>query len=90
MFIITAVCFFSGHTNPPGLECKALATSHNLVQLIEFPTRIPDNIDHNPHTLDLFLTNLPYSYTIDSLPPRGFSESPTESLLWPIIEILKN
>ena len=60
---------FSGNTNPAGLECEAFATTHNLTQLIDFPTRIPDNIDHNPHTLDLFLTNLPHLYTIEPLLP---------------------
>ena len=35
---------------------------------------IPNNIDHNPHTLDLLLTNLPHSYSIKSLPPIGSSD----------------
>ena len=74
IFIIISWLSFSGNTNPAGLECEAFATTHNLTQFVDFPTRIPDNTDHNPHHLDFFLTNLPHSYTIDSLPPIGSSD----------------
>ena len=46
------------------LECEALAATHNLTQFINFPYRIPDKVDHNPHTQGFFLTDLPYSYKI--------------------------
>ena len=65
---------FSGNTNTAGIECEAFASTHNFTQLIDFPTRIPDTLNHNSHTLDLFLTNFPQSYNIESLPPIGSSD----------------
>ena len=47
---------------------------HDLEQIIQQPTRVPDRSDHAPNTLDLFFTSNPqnYSYTITS--PLGSSD----------------
>ena len=65
---------FSGNTNVAGIECEAFASTHNFSQLIDFATRIPDALNQSSHTLDLFLTNFPHSYNIESFPPIGSSD----------------
>ena len=48
---------FSNKITREGLECQNFAIAHNLTQLIDFPTRIPDVEDHFQSLLDLFLTS---------------------------------
>ncbi|MPC71100.1 hypothetical protein E2C01_065369 [Portunus trituberculatus] len=37
---------------------------HNLEQLMEHPTRIPDRLGDTPNILDLFLTSNPSAYVV--------------------------
>ena len=64
----------SSHTDTEGETAYTFSIYNDLDQLIQFPTRIPDQHSHTPQTLDLFLsTDLsPYSYSI--LCPLGSSD----------------
>lgn len=64
----------SARTDDSGLECELFADLFNLTQLIKQPTRIPDNPDHNPYLLDLFLTTNPDNYDVEVKSPLGSSD----------------
>ena len=46
---------FSNKTTHEGTDCQNFAVSHDLTQIIDFPTRIPDVEHHFQSLLDLFL-----------------------------------
>ena len=48
---------YSGGTDRPGQVCYNFSISNNLVQIVNFPTRIPDCDSHSPALLDLFLSS---------------------------------
>ena len=64
----------SNSTDPQGEMAYTFSIFNDLEQLIQHPTRVPDQHSHTPQTLDLFLsTDLsPYSYSI--LCPLGSSD----------------
>ena len=64
----------SDGTNLAGERCFNFALSQDLTQLVNFPTRIPDNLDHNAHLLDLFLTSNPEICHAECLPSLGRSD----------------
>ena len=41
-------------TDQAGRDAHAFAVSHDLTQMVNFITRVPDNARHNPSTLALF------------------------------------
>lgn len=65
---------FSSRTNDAGREAEAFAISCGITQLVEEPTRIPDNRDHMAYLLDLFLTTCPEGYGIKVTSPLGNSD----------------
>ena len=58
-------------TDAAGVFCQEFALAQDLTQIVDFPTRIPDCVDHQPYLLDLFLCSNPDSCTITSHPPLG-------------------
>ena len=48
--------------------------AQDLIQIVDFLTRIPDRDDHQPYLLDLFLCSNPDSCTVASHPPLGESD----------------
>lgn len=84
----TAWLQHSGNTSAAGREAEAFAISHDLSQLVTFPTRIPDITSQSANTLDLFLTTDPENFaiafprpwenpiTVSSKPPVPFLHPP--------------
>ena len=50
-------------TDAAGVFCQEFALAQDLTQIIDFPTRFPDRVDHQPYLLDLFLCSNPDSCT---------------------------
>ena len=48
---------YSGGTDRPGELCYNNSISNDLIQIVNFPTRIPDCDSHNPALLDLFISS---------------------------------
>ena len=48
--------------------------THNLTQIVDFPTRIPDCNTHRPALLDLFLTSDPGLCSVRAFAPLGNSD----------------
>ena len=61
-------------TDAAGVFCQEFALAQDLTQIVDFPTRIPDCVDHQPYLLDLFLCSNPDSCTVTSHPPLGRSD----------------
>ena len=61
-------------TDVAGVFCQEFALAQDLTQIVDFPTRIPDCVDHQPYLLDLFLCSNPDSCTVTSHPPLGRSD----------------
>ena len=61
-------------TDQPGEQAFNFAISHDLEQLVQFPTRIPDHFGDTPNILDLYLTSnhLAFSFKLSS--PLGSSD----------------
>ena len=57
-----------------GIYSTEDALAHDLTQMIDFPTRIPDRDDHQPYMLDLFLCSNPDSCVVRSHPALGKSD----------------
>ena len=64
----------SNKTDPEGIMAEHFAISHNLTQLVNEPTRIPDISSHFANTLDLFLTSDPEKYSLQVNAPLGNSD----------------
>ena len=47
---------YSGKTDQPGEVCYNFSISNDLIQMVNFPSRIRDCNSHGPALLDLFLT----------------------------------
>src|SRR3978361_1765665 len=65
---------YSTRTDDAGREAEAFSVSCDFIQLVEVPTRIPDNVNHQPNILDLFLTSHPDLYTVTVSAPLGNSD----------------
>ena len=61
-------------TDVAGVFCQEFALAQDLTQIVDFPTQIPDCLDHQPYLLDLFLCSNPDSCTVTSHPPLGRSD----------------
>ena len=48
--------------------------AHDLAQIVDFPTRVPDRDDQQPYLIDQFLCSNPDSCTVASHPPVGKSD----------------
>ena len=75
---------YSGMTNAAGREAEAFAISHDLSQLVTFPTRIPDIASQSANTLDLFLTSDPENFSISPSAPLGKSDHCLIKVIRPI------
>lgn len=65
---------FSRATDAAGRAAKNFCDSCDLTQIINEPTRVPDNPTHSPHLLDLFITSNPLEYTSSVTSPLGNSD----------------
>ncbi|XP_026320838.1 uncharacterized protein LOC113230944 [Hyposmocoma kahamanoa] len=64
----------SSKTDHAGRTAHAFALTHDLTQLVNQPTRIPDIVGHAPSLLDLLLTNRPAGYRVEVRAPLGSSD----------------
>ena len=48
---------YSGGTDTSGELCYNFSISNDLIQMVNFPTRIPDCDSHSPALLDLFISS---------------------------------
>ena len=48
---------YSGGTDRSGQLCHKFSISNELIQMVKFPTRIPDCDSHSPTFLDLFISS---------------------------------
>ena len=48
---------YSGETDGPSELCYNFSISNDLIQMVNFPTRIPDCDSHSPALLDLFISS---------------------------------
>ena len=58
-------------------------------QIIDCPTRIPDNTNDTPHLLDLFLSTAPTYYSVSVSAPIGNSDHNLIKIKSPI-DLVKN
>ncbi|MPC56069.1 hypothetical protein E2C01_050019 [Portunus trituberculatus] len=56
---ITSFGFHSAFTDHPGELAFNFVILHDLEQIVQHPTRIPDRLGDTPNILDLFLTSIP-------------------------------
>lgn len=64
----------SSKTDHAGRTAHAFALTHDLTQLVNQPTRIPDVVGHAPSLLDLLLTSRPAGYRVEVRAPLGSSD----------------
>ncbi|KAK8395869.1 hypothetical protein O3P69_005762 [Scylla paramamosain] len=77
----------SPFTDHPGELAYNFAILHDLEQLVQYPTRIPDRLGDTPNILDLFLTSNPSAYAVTLSSPLGSSDHNLISLSCPITPI---
>ncbi|MPC60082.1 hypothetical protein E2C01_054118 [Portunus trituberculatus] len=77
----------SPFTNHPGELAFNFAILHDLQQLVQHPTCIPDHLGDTPNILDLFLTSNPSAYAATLSSPLGFSNHNLISVSCPISPI---
>ena len=65
---------FSNRTDDVGLCVETFSVLNDLTQLVDKPTRKPDNKGQDPHLLDLFLTSHPDKYSVAVNSPLGGSD----------------
>ncbi|KAK8405365.1 hypothetical protein O3P69_001722 [Scylla paramamosain] len=70
----------SPFTDHPGELAYNFAILHDLEQLVQHPTRIPDHLGDMPNILDLFLTSNPSTYAVILSSPLGSSDHSLISL----------
>merc|ERR1711911_229190 len=64
----------SSTTDVGGREAFDFSISHELEQIIQHPTRVPDRHGDRANILDLFFTSNPPNYTYSIQPPLGSSD----------------
>ncbi|MCP3678980.1 MAG: hypothetical protein GY782_01260, partial [Gammaproteobacteria bacterium] len=64
----------SSFTDHPGEQAFNFSLLHDLEQLVQHPTRIPDRLGDQPNILDLFLTSNPSAYSVQLFSPLGSSD----------------
>ena len=65
---------YSGETDRLGKLCHNFSISNDLMQMVNFPTRIPDCDSHSPALLDLFLSSDASICSTMAFPPLGNSD----------------
>ena len=61
-------------SDQPGEQTFNFVILHDLEQLVQFPTRIPDHLGDTPNILDIFLTSNPSAYSAKLSSPLGSSD----------------
>ncbi|MPC17695.1 hypothetical protein E2C01_010559 [Portunus trituberculatus] len=77
----------SPFTDHSGELAFNFAILHELQQLVQHPTRIPDHLGDTPNILDLFLTSNPSTYAVTFSSPLGSSDHNLISVSCPISPI---
>ncbi|KAK8400926.1 hypothetical protein O3P69_002597 [Scylla paramamosain] len=77
----------SPFTDHPGELAYNFAILHDLGQLVQHPTRIPDRLGDTSNILDLFLTSNPSAYAVTLSSPLGSSDHNLISLSCPVTPI---
>ncbi|MPC34339.1 hypothetical protein E2C01_027724 [Portunus trituberculatus] len=77
----------SPFTDHPGKLAFNFAILHDLEQLVQHPTRIPDRFGDTPNILDLFLTSNPSAYVVTLSSLLGSSDHNLISVSCPISPI---
>ena len=72
--------FGSNNTDFAGTQIFNFSISQSLTQIVNFPTRIPDNAIHSPSLLDLCLVSQPDMCTVSCETPLGRSDHVVVSL----------
>ena len=65
---------FSGGTDRPGELCYNFSISNDLIQMVNFPIRIPDCDSHSPALLDLLISSDASISSTMAFPPLGNSD----------------
>ena len=65
---------YSGGTDRPAELCYNFSISNDLIQMVNFPTRIPDCDSHNPALLDLFISSETSICSTMAFPTLGSSD----------------
>ena len=65
---------YSGGTDRPGELCYNFSVTNYLIQMVNFPTWIPDCDSHSPALLDFFLSSDASICSIMAFPPLGNSD----------------
>ena len=65
---------YYGGTDRPGELCYNFSISHDLTQMINFPTRISDCDSHSSALLDLFISSDASICSTMAFPPLGNSD----------------
>ena len=65
---------YSSGTDRPGELCYNFSISNDLIQMVNFATRIPDCDSHSPALLDLFLSSDASICSTMAFPPLGNSD----------------
>ena len=65
---------YSGGTDRPDKLCYNFSTSNDLIQMVNFPTWIPDCDSHSPALLDLFLSPDASMCSTTAFPPLRNSD----------------
>ena len=70
------MCFltYSGGTDGPGKLYYNFSVTHDLAQMVNFPTGIPDCDSHSPPLLDLFISSDASICSTMAFPPLGNSD----------------
>ena len=66
---------YSGGTDRPGELCYNFSISNDLIQMVNFPTRIPDCDSHSPALLDFFLSSDTSICSTKAFPPSENSKT---------------
>ena len=83
----TSFWLSSPFTDHPGELAFNFAILHDLEQLVQHPTRIPDRLGDTPNILDLFLTSNPSAYAVTLSSPLGSSDHTLITVSCPIAPI---
>jgi len=70
----------SSSTDPAGNKAQNFCLSQSLTQIVNFPTRFPDNPNHFPSLLDLCLVSDPSLCSVSPCSPLGGSDHAMISL----------
>ncbi|MPC61708.1 hypothetical protein E2C01_055782 [Portunus trituberculatus] len=81
------VWLFSPFTDHRGELAFKFGIFHDLEQLVQHPTRIPDCLGDTPSILDLFLTSNPSAYAVTLSSPLGSSDHNLIFVSYPISPI---